>query len=116
MTRITLAEALKLNHQHGKHDDEHQRHDSDDRRLRLVALLDASADADVISARQAGVQRRDLRLERLHDRRGLRARREVGLHRDGRQPVPAPDDRIFLAVLDGGDLAQWNGFPVDSGT
>ena len=50
--------------------------------------------------------------ERLHDRGGLRARREVGLHRHGRQPVPAPDDRIFLAVLDGGDLAQRNGFPV----
>ena len=84
----------------------------DDRGLRLVALLHASADADVVSVRQAGVQRRHLRRERLHDGCGLRARREVGLHGDGRQSVPAPDDRIFLAVLDRGDLAQGNGFPV----
>ena len=88
------------------------RQDGGDRGLRLAALLDASANADVVSARQAGVHRRDLRRELLHDRRGLRARREVGLHCHGGQSVPTPDDGIFLAVLDGGDLAQRNGFPV----
>ena len=80
--------------------------------LRLAALLDRSADVDMVAARQAGIQRRDLRRQRLHDRGGLRAGRDVGLHRHGRPPVPAPDDRIFLAVIDGGDLAQGNGLPV----
>ena len=80
--------------------------------MRLGALLHASADADARAVRQAGVQRRDLRRERLDDCRGLHARREVGLHRHSRQPVPAPDDRVLLAVLHGGDLAQRHGLPV----
>ena len=39
------AEALELDHQHREDQDEHQRQDGGDRRLRLVALLDRSADA-----------------------------------------------------------------------
>ena len=66
----------------------------------------------MVSARQAGIQRRDLRRQRLHDRRGLRARGEISLHRHGGQPVATPDDGIFLAVLDGGNLAQRNRPPV----
>ena len=109
------AEPLKLEHQHRKHDDEHQGQYGGDRGLRLFALLHASPDTNMVSARQAGVQRRDLRRQRLHDRRGLRARREICLHRHCGQPVPAPDDGIFLAVLNGGNLAQRNRPPVRQG-
>ncbi len=66
----------------------------------------------MVSARQARVQRRNLRFQRLHDGGGLHARFKICLHRDGGAPVPAPDNRIFLAVIDRGDLAQGNGSPV----
>ena len=92
------AEALKLDHQHGERQDEHHRQDGDDRDLRLGALLHGSADVDMVSAPQACVQRRDLRRQRLHDRRGLRTRREVGLHRHRWQSVPTPDDGILYST------------------
>ena len=66
----------------------------------------------MVAARQAGIQRRDFRRQRLHDGGGLRAGRDVGLHGHRGPPVPAPDNGIFLAVIDGGDLAQGNGPPV----
>ena len=86
--------------------------DGGDRHLRLAALLDGAADVDMVPARQAGIQCRDLRRQRLHDRGGLRAGHDVGLHRHRGPPVPAPDNGIFLAVIDGRDLAQRNGPPV----
>ena len=105
-------EALELDHQHGQDQDEHQRQDRCDGRLRLAALLDRSADCDVVTARQARIQGLDLRRQSLDDGRGLNAGRDIGLHRHGGPPVAAPDDGIFLAVIDGGDLAQRNGLPV----
>ena len=86
--------------------------DGHHRTLRLVALLHRAADLDAVPGRQAGVQRRDPRREGLHDGGGQRAGRDVGLHRQRRPAVPAPDERVLLAVLDGGDLAQGDGPPV----
>ena len=40
----------------------------------------------------------------LHRRRRQQARHHIGLHCQGRDPIPPPDDRIFLAVFEAGDL------------
>ena len=95
-----LAEALELDHQHREHQDEHQRRDGYDRGFSLVALLNGAANVDAVSIRQTGTQCRHLRRQILHDRGGLRAGHGVRLHRHRGPPVPAPDHRIFLAVID----------------
>ena len=56
-----LAEALELDHQHREDQNEHEWQSGDDRRLRLGALLNAAPNRDVVPARQAGTQYRDLR-------------------------------------------------------
>ena len=57
-------------------------------------------------------ERRDLRRQCLHDGSGLRAGLDVGLHRHGWPAVATPDDRIFLAVFDGCELAEGHGLAV----
>ena len=52
------------------------------------------------------------RLHGLHRRRRQHARHHIGLHRQGPDAIPPPDDRIFLVVLEAGDLPQRNHPPV----
>ncbi len=66
-------EAPELEHQHGQHDQQHQRNHRHDRRLRLRALLDRSAGVDPIPRRQRLGQRLDRGRESVDDRVGQHA-------------------------------------------
>jgi hypothetical protein len=54
---------------------------------------------------QTAIQRGELRRQGLHDGGRLNAGSDVGLHGYRGSPVPAPDDWVFLAIVDRGDLA-----------
>ena len=60
-----LLEALQLQHQDGRHQEQHQRHDVGDRPLALAAFLDRAADRDRIAGRQLGGELRDGGLQLL---------------------------------------------------
>ena len=102
-------EALKLDHQERRHDEEHGRRHLRNRTLRLGAFLDRAADFDGIPGRQRLFERRNLVGERLHNGRRLRRIGDPGLDRDGRDPVAAPDRRLFELVAEGCDRRQRDG-------
>ncbi|MNL71484.1 hypothetical protein D3C87_1966370 [compost metagenome] len=96
-------EALKLNHQERRHHQEHGRHHLRDGTLRLGAFLDRAADCDGVADRQRLFERRNLVAERLHNGRRLRRIGDARLDRDGWNPIPAPDRRLFELVSEGCD-------------
>ena len=83
-----------------------------DPNLRLVALLDGSADGHMVAVRQGGIQGRRFSGPRAGSTKTTSARHDVGLDGHRRQPVTTPDDRTPLSVLDGSDLAQLNALPI----
>ena len=90
-------EALQLDHQHGEHDEQHHRHHGDHRGLRFGALLDRAADGDVVGrAAGSACSSSIVGRERVDHALRQRARRHVGLHRQGRHPVAPPDQREVL--------------------
>ncbi len=103
------ADALQLEHQ----DDQHQQSGSRQHRghggQRLCALFDRTAGHDLIALRELGVHLVDFVLERGDDRRGQNAVDQIGLHCDGRQTIPPPDQRPVQAVLHGRHLQQGHG-------
>ena len=101
-----LLKALQLDHQNDQHQYDHQRKHSDDRVEPFGALLDRAARLNRVIRRQFLCHFSDRRRQLLIDGFCLYARHDVGLNRDGRQQIAAPDHRRLQAILDIGDLAQ----------
>ena len=57
------VEALQLDHQDRRHDEQHQRDDGGDRPLRLGAVLDRAGDRDVVAGGSASRELAHARLE-----------------------------------------------------
>ena len=96
---------------------QHHRHDGEDRGLRLGTLLHRAADRDGIARRQRlAASSRDGLVERAHHLLRQHARADVGLHGQVRHAVAPPDQRIFLLVVEAGELASGTVRPLGSGT
>ena len=84
----------------------HQRHDDKNTPLRLAAILDDAAEHDAVSRRQLGAEIGDGAVKLLDDGGRLDAGHDVGLHRDRRQALPAPDQWRLERVGERCDLRQ----------
>ena len=91
-------EALQLNHQDRRHDEEHQRDDGLDRRLALGALLDRASDRNRITGRQPLCELLHLRRELIHDGFRLHAIEGACLQRDRGKPRSPPYHRLLQFV------------------
>jgi hypothetical protein len=97
-SRAAPLETLELQHQERNHQEQHERKDREDTRLRLGALLHGPARHHVVARGKFRLERGNLGGERFHDGCRLYAWNGIGLDSDGRQPLPAPDQRRFEAI------------------
>jgi hypothetical protein len=94
------AEALKLNHQHNKHDEKCCRNDRNAGRRRFSAFLNCPTGHNHISNRQLGIQHQDLRVQGINHCCRQHVCNQIALDSHCWISIPSPDQWPILSIFD----------------
>src|SRR6266498_1241842 len=105
-------ETLQLDHQERQRHDGHDREHGDQSTVRLDTFLDRSTSLDAIAVGQGVLDVLELRLHLLADVRRLHAVDDVAACGQHDVAVAAPQDRLFIFIVEARDLRQRYGDAV----